>query len=208
MALSLAERDVLRGAVKGYPFDVDARDAEYAEVVTKGDILARPAKTEIRQQWESRSVEVVVIGRPDPIPDIFTSRSKGLYVTIFWSSKRDLEILKASLGNRAPDVTHMRVDALAFADSFRGHVRPGHAEIDMLIIGQGAPRPAENLAKWLSVVGIGGSILAYNYGSKVPGSITRTADDMIKAGVLELVGTAGEYALFRKLAEMAAADEQ
>lgn len=179
MTLSLAERDVLKSAVKGYPFDVDAKDAEYAAAVTKGDLLEKPTKAEIQQQWESRPVEIVVIGDPTPVLDLFDGRTKNLSVYLLGfndkQAARAYQISVDQRGHRGSFTVFTRTNPLTAAETYVAHVRPGHGEIDGLILGAHVDQLFELtmcpipdlLAAWFPKIGIGGQLVVGGMNLKV-----------------------------------------
>ena len=183
MTLSLAERDAIKGAVKGYPFDVDAKDAEYAvaqaDAQTKGEVFARPAKNEIRQQWESRPVEIVVIGDPTPVLDLYDARGKNLHVYLLGfndkQAARAYQISVNQRGHRGGLTVFTKTNPLRAAETYVGHVRPGHGEIDGLILGAHVDQLFELtmcpipdlLTAWFPKIGIGGQLVVGGMNLKV-----------------------------------------
>ena len=179
MTLSLAERDVLKSAVKGYPFDVDAKDAEYAAAVTKGDLLEKPAKADIQQQWESRPVEVVIIGDPTPVLDLYDGRGKNLHVYLLGfndkQAARAYQISVNQRGHRGGLTVFTKTNPLRAAETYVAHVRPGHGEIDGLILGAHVDQLFELtmcpipdlLTAWFPKIGLGGQLVVGGMNLKV-----------------------------------------
>lgn len=200
MTLSLAERDVLKSAVKGFPFDVDAKDAEYAEAVTKGDLLERPAKADIQRQWESRPVEIVVIGDPTPVLDLYDGRSKNLSVYLLgFPDKQTVKAYQISVdqrGSRGSFTAMTKTNPLQAAETYVGHVRPGHGEIDGLILGAHVDQlfeltmcPIPTLIDaWFPKLGLGGQLVVGGMNLK---AVQTALQVYIDDGRLVTLSTAG-----------------
>lgn len=219
MTLSLAERDVLKSAVKAYPFDVDAKDAEYAErasKATKDEPFARPAKADIQKQWESRPVEIVVIGDPTPVLDLYDARGQNLHVYLLgYRDKRAAKAYQISADQRAKGslTVFSKTDPVKAAETYVAHVRPGHGEIDGLVLGAHVDQLFELtmcpiptlLDAWFPKLGIGAQLVVGGMNLKAVQTAVQT---YIDDGRLVEVSTAGNCWTGRKVSEEPAEAEE
>lgn len=225
MPLSTAERDLLTATVRAIPFDLETVLTEHAtararalarasEIKATGKTDAeaiRQAKEEghrfeavtfedVQPAWEARRVEVVVIGDPAYVRYLFDERSKNLDVTLVgWHDKQSLRGHQISVnqrGQRGALRGITRGSALHVASYYTGRVRPGHGEIDGLLVAPhidqtfeltAFPVPAL-LEAWLPKVGIGGRVVVGGMNLK---ACQVAVANWVDAGVLEHVGDAG-----------------